>query len=308
MDTPGRVETRRRAGKPPLAATAIGFHGNAEGIFGVRRGVRAKVPRREKRVMGVKQYKPTSPGRRFQTVSDFAEITTDKPEKSLLAPKPNKAGRNNNGRITIAPSAAAATSVKLPHHRLQAQQGSACPPRLLHHRVRPEPQRATSRFCTMWTARSATSWHPKGLRVGDMVMSGPEADIQAGQRPAASPVHPRRHRSMHAVEAAAGQGRGHRWCVRPAPASQLMGKEGNVRPDPAHAVFGNVRRVLHHLPRHRRSKWAMSEHSNIKIGKAGRNRWTWACRPTVRGTVMNPIDHPHGGGEGQEQVRRSPIR
>ena len=195
--------------------------------------------------MGVKQFKPTSPGRRFQTVSDFSEITRSTPEKSLLEPLPQKAGRNNYGRIT-------------------------------------------------------TRHHPRGLKVGDTVISGEGNDIRPGNAMPLSSIPV--GTLIHAVELQPGKGAA---LARSAGTSiQLMGKEGK------YAILrmpsSEMRRVLVTC-RATIGEVGNAEHSNIKIGKAGRNRWK-GIRPTVRGTVMNPVDHPHGGGEGKNKsAGRHPV-
>ena len=233
--------------------------------------------------MGVKQYKPTSPGRRFQTVSDFAEITTSTPEKSLLAPLSNKAGRNNNGRITTRHQGG---GNKRRYRIIDFKRNKDGVPAKV----------ATIEYDPNRSARIAL----KGLRVGDTVMSGVEADIKPGNAlPLANiPVGT----LIHAVELQPGKGAA---IARSAGTSiQLMGKEGD------YAILrmpsSEMRRVLITC-RATVGEVGNAEHSNIKIGKAGRNRWK-GIRPSVRGTVMNPVDHPHGGGEGKNKsAGRHPV-
>ena len=243
--------------------------------------------------MGVKQYKPTSPGRRFQTVSDFAEITTDKPEKSLLAPLSNKAGRNNNGRITTRHQGG---GNKRRYRIIDfKRQKDGVPAKVAT--IEYDPNRS-ARIALLHYVDGEKRYilHPKGLRVGDTVMSGPEADIKPGNAlPLANiPVGT----LIHAVELQPGKGAA---IARSAGTSiQLMGKEGN------YAILrmpsSEMRRVLITC-RATVGEVGNAEHANIKIGKAGRNRWK-GIRPSVRGTVMNPVDHPHGGGEGKSPVGR----
>ena len=247
--------------------------------------------------MGVKQYKPTSPGRRFQTVSDFAEITTDKPEKSLLAPLSNKAGRNNNGRITTRHQGG---GNKRRYRIIDFKRNKDGVPAKVAT-IEYDPNRS-ARIALLHYVDGEKRYilHPKGLRVGDMVMSGVEADIKPGNAlPLASiPVGT----LIHAVELQPGKGAA---IARSAGTSiQLMGKEGD------YAILrmpsSEMRRVLITC-RATVGEVGNAEHSNIKIGKAGRNRWK-GIRPSVRGTVMNPVDHPHGGGEGKNKsAGRHPV-
>ena len=249
--------------------------------------------------MGVKQYKPTSPGRRFQTVSDFAEITTSKPEKSLLAPKPKKAGRNNNGRITTRHQGG---GTKQRYRIIDFKRNKDGVPAKVAT-IEYDPNRS-ARIALLHYVDGEKRYiiHPKGLKVGDMVMSGPEADIKPGNAlPLANiPVGT----LVHNVELQPGKGAA---IARSAGTSiQLMGKEGN------YAILrmpsSEMRRVLITC-RATIGEVGNAEHSNIKVGKAGRNRWK-GIRPSVRGTVMNPVDHPHGGGEGKNKSatpRRPPA-
>ena len=225
--------------------------------------------------MGVKQYKPTSPGRRFQTVSDFAEITTSTPEKSLLAPLSNKAGRNNNGRITTRHQGG---GNKRRYRIIDFKRNKDGVPAKVAT-IEYDPNRS-ARIALLHYVDGEKRYilHPKGLRVGDTVMSGVEADIKPGNAlPLANiPVGT----LIHAVELQPGKGAA---IARSAGTSiQLMGKEGDY--------------AILRMPS-----------SDIKIGKAGRNRWK-GIRPSVRGTVMNPVDHPHGGGEGKNKsAGRHPV-
>ena len=245
--------------------------------------------------MGVKQYKPTSPGRRFQTVSDFADITTSKPEKSLLAKKPNKAGRNNNGRITTRHQGG---GHKRKYRRIdfkRAKDGVTAKVATIEY----DPNRS-ARIALLHYADGSKAYilAPKGLKVGDVVESGPEADIKPGNAlPLANiPVGT----TIHAIEFQPGKGAA---IARSAGTSvQLMGKEGN------YAILrmpsSEMRRVLITC-RATIGEVGNADHANIRIGKAGRNRWR-GIRPTVRGTVMNPVDHPHGGGEGKNHTSGRP--
>jgi large subunit ribosomal protein L2 len=247
--------------------------------------------------MGIKQYKPTSPGRRFQSVSDFAEITRGTPEKSLTAPLSKKAGRNNNGRITTRHQGGG-------HKRRYRvidfkRKKDGVPAKVAT--IEYDPNRS-ARIALLHYADGAKSYilQPKGLKVGDVVTSGTGSDIKPGCALALKDIPV--GTTIHAVELQPGKGAA---LARSAGTSiQLMGKEGN------YAVLrmpsSEMRRVLITC-RATVGEVGNSEHGNLKIGKAGRKRWL-GVRPTVRGTVMNPVDHPHGGGEGKNKsAGRHPV-
>lgn len=247
--------------------------------------------------MGVRKHKPSSPGRRFQTVSDFAEITTTTPEKSLLEPLPKKAGRNNYGRITTRHQGG---GHKRKYRKIDFKRRKDGIPAKVAS-IEYDPNRS-ARIALLNYADGAKAYilQPKGLKVGDTVESGPEADIKPGNAlPLANiPVGT----LVHAVEFQPGKGAA---MARSAGTSiQLMGKEGG------YAILrmpsSEMRRVLLDC-RATVGEVGNAEHSNIRIGKAGRKRWM-GVRPTVRGTVMNPVDHPHGGGEGKNKsAGRHPV-
>ena len=247
--------------------------------------------------MGIKQYKPSSPGRRFQTVSDFAEITTTTPEKSLLEPLPKKAGRNNYGRITTRHQGG---GHKRKYRKIDFKRTKDGVPAKVAT-IEYDPNRS-ARIALLHYADGAKAYilQPKGLKVGDVVESGVNADIKPGNAlPLANiPVGT----LVHAVEFQPGKGAA---MARSAGTSiQLMGKEGG------YAILrmpsSEMRRVLLDC-RATVGEVGNAEHSNIRLGKAGRKRWL-GVRPTVRGTVMNPVDHPHGGGEGKNKsAGRHPV-
>lgn len=245
--------------------------------------------------MGVKRLKPTSPGRRFETVSDFAEITTTTPEKSLLEPLSKKAGRNNNGRITTRHQGG---GHKRKYRRIdfkRAKDGVTAKVATIEY----DPNRS-ARIALLHYADGSKAYilAPKGLKVGDVVESGPEADIKPGN--ALSLANIPVGTTIHAIEFQPGKGAA---IARSAGTSvQLMGKEGS------YAILrmpsSEMRRVLITC-RATVGEVGNADHANIRIGKAGRNRWR-GIRPTVRGTVMNPVDHPHGGGEGKNHTSGRP--
>ena len=247
--------------------------------------------------MGIKQYKPTSPGRRFQSVSDFAEITTSTPEKSLLRPLPKKAGRNNNGRITTRHQGG---GHKRKYRVIDFKRNKDGIPAKVAT-IEYDPNRS-ARIALLHYADGAKSYilHPKGLKVGDVITSGAESDIKPGCALQLKDIPV--GTMVHAVELQPGKGAA---LARSAGSSiQLMGKEGKyaILRMPSH----EMRRVLITC-RATIGEVGNAEHSNIKIGKAGRKRWM-GVRPTVRGTVMNPVDRPHGGGEGKNKsAGRHPV-
>ena len=241
--------------------------------------------------MGIKQYKPTSPGRRFQTVSDFAEITTSKPYKPLLEPLKKKGGRNNQGRLTMRHRGGGhkrmyrVIDFKRNHDGVPAKVAT----------IEYDPNRsARIALLDYEDGKKAYILHPKGLKVGDTVISGAGADIKPGNAMPLSEIPV--GTLIHAIEFQPGKGAA---IARSAGTSvQLMGKEGK------YAILrmpsSEMRRVLLTC-RATIGEVGNAEHANIKIGKAGRSRWL-GIRPTVRGTVMNPVDHPHGGGEGKNHT------
>jgi large subunit ribosomal protein L2 len=247
--------------------------------------------------MAIKQYKPTSPGRRFQSVSDFKEITTTTPEKSLLAPLPKHAGRNNNGRITTRHQGG---GHKRKYRLIDFKRNKDGVPAKVAS-IEYDPNRS-ARIALLHYADGAKAYilQPKGLKVGDVVTSGSGSDIKPGCALILKDIPV--GTLIHAVEMQPGKGAA---LARSAGcAIQLMGKEGN------YAILrmpsSEMRRVLITC-RATIGEVGNSEHGNIKIGKAGRKRWL-GVRPTVRGTAMNPVDHPHGGGEGKNKsAGRHPV-
>ena len=241
--------------------------------------------------MAIKKYKPTSNGRRNMTGSDFAEITTSTPEKSLLQPLKNHAGRNNNGRITVRHQGGG--------HKRQY--------RVIDFKRNKDNVVATVQTIEYDPNRSANIalvhyedgvkayiLAPKGLEVGMKLVSGPEADIKVGN---ALPLENIPVGTViHNIEMKPGKGG---QLIRSAGTSaQVLGKEGKyvlIRLN-----SGEVRMILAAC-RATIGSVGNEQHELINIGKAGRSRWM-RKRPTVRGSVMNPNDHPHGGGEGKAPI------
>ena len=243
--------------------------------------------------MGVKQYKPTSPGRRFQTVSDFAEITTSKPEKSLLAPKPKKAGRNNNGRITTRHQGGGTKQrYRIIDFKRDKMDMSATVLRLEY-----DPNRSANIALVEYEdGERRYILAPVGLAAGDKVISSTAADIKPGNAlplaniPVGSVIH---NIEMH-------PGKGGQLVRSAGTSAQLMAKEGS---DAQIRMPSGEVRIVRLNCMATIGQVGNIDHENIQIGKAGRKR-NMGWRPTVRGSVMNPCDHPHGGGEGKSPVGR----
>ncbi|MDO4922591.1 MAG: 50S ribosomal protein L2 [Peptococcaceae bacterium] len=247
--------------------------------------------------MALRSFKPTSPGVRQMTVSSFEEITTNKPEKSLLVPLKKNAGRNSYGRITVRHQGG---GHKRKYRIIDFKRTKdGVPARVAT--IEYDPNRS-SRIALLHYVDGEKRYilAPAGLKVGDMVYSGPDADIKTGNAlPLANiPVGT----LLHNIEL--HPGRGGQICRSAGVSAQLMAKEGKYAL--LRLPSGEVRKVLLTC-RATIGVVGNHEHANINIGKAGRTRWM-GVRPTVRGSVMNPNDHPHGGGEGRAPVgRKSPV-
>jgi len=246
--------------------------------------------------MAVKAYKPTSPGRRFQTVSDFAEITRTKAEKSLLEPLKRTGGRNNHGRVT-------ARHIGGGHKRLYRLIDFKRDKRDIAAKVvsiEYDPNR-TSRIALLHYRDGEKRYiiAPVDMRVGDEVIAGENAEIKTGN---SLPIRRIPVGSMiHNVELRKGKGG---QLIRSAGSSgQLTAKENNY----AHIKLPSGELRLVHVDCYATiGQVGNIDHANISIGKAGRNRWL-GRRPHVRGVAMNPVDHPMGGGEGRSSGGRHPC-
>ncbi|MFC0234561.1 50S ribosomal protein L2 [Vagococcus entomophilus] len=247
--------------------------------------------------MAIKKYKPTSNGRRNMTGSDFAEITTSTPEKTLLQPLKNNAGRNNNGRITVRHQGG---GHKRQYRVIDFKRNKDNVVGVVKT-IEYDPNRSANIALIHYTDGVKTYiLAPKGLEVGTQIVSGPEADIKPGNALPLSniPVGT----VVHNIEMKPGKGG---QLIRSAGTSaQVLGKEGKyvlIRLN-----SGEVRMILATC-RATIGSVGNEQHELINIGKAGRSRWM-RKRPTVRGSVMNPNDHPHGGGEGKAPVgRKAPV-
>jgi len=247
--------------------------------------------------MGLKKYKPTSPGRRFMSVSDFAEVTTSTPEKSLLSPLHNTGGRNNNGRITTRHQGG---GHKRRYRIIDFKRNKDGVPAKVAS-IEYDPNRS-ARIALLHYADGEKRYIlcPAKLAVGDVVLSGPGSDIKPGNALPLSDIPT--GTVVHAVEMQPGKGAG---MARSAGTSiQLMAKEGK------NAILRMPSSEMRMVPLTCRATVGIvgnADHDGINVGKAGRSRWL-GIRPSVRGTAMNPVDHPHGGGEGKNKsAGRHPV-
>ena len=246
--------------------------------------------------MAIKKFKPTTPAQRYKTVTDFSGLTKKAPEKSLLEPIKKSGGRNNKGRITMRRMGG---GHKRRYRRIDFRRDkTGIPAKVVS--LEYDPNR--SAFISLLNYRDGEKRYivaPHGLKVGDMVVSGPDADIHTGN---ALPIEKiPTGLFIHNIELI--RGRGAQMARSAGSYAQLMAKEGN------HALLrlpsGEIRMV-------RKECYATIgqvsniDHENISLGKAGRSRWL-GKRPKVRGVAMNPVDHPLGGGEGRSSGGRHPV-
>ena len=243
--------------------------------------------------MGIKKYKPTSPGLRGMTVSTFEEITKKTPEKSLTTSLKKNAGRNNRGTITVRHQGGGARR----RYRIIdfKRNKDGIPAKVAS--IEYDPNR-TANIALLVYADGEKRYiiAPEGINVGDQIFSGADADIKPGNAlPLANiPVGT----IIHCIELKAGKGA--QLCRAAGGYAQLMAKEDKYAQ--VRLPSGEVRKVRMEC-RATIGEIGNIEHGNINLGKAGRKRHM-GIRPTVRGSVMNPNDHPHGGGEGKAPVGR----
>ena len=241
--------------------------------------------------MAIKQYKPTSPGRRGATGHSFAEITRSKPEKSLLLPKKRQAGRNNQGKITVRHRGGGAKKrlriIDFKRDKLGVPGKIAT--------IEYDPNRSARIALVHYVdgEKRYIIW-PAGVSVGDSVMSGPTAEIKPGNAlplrniPSGTTIH---NLEMH-------KGKGAQLVRGAGGSAQLLAREEDYAL--VRLPSGEVRRIFAECMA-TIGQVGNAEHSQIKLGRAGRKR-LMGRRPSVRGTVMNPRDHPHGGGEGRAPI------
>jgi large subunit ribosomal protein L2 len=243
--------------------------------------------------MAIKKYKPTSPGRRGMTVSAYEEITTNIPEKSLLEPLKKNSGRNANGRITVRHRGG---GEKRKYRIIDFKRNKDGIPAKVAT-IEYDPNR-TANIALLQYADGEKRYilAPFGISVGDDIMSGTGADIKPGNSLFLKDIP--LGTMVHNIELKPGRGG---QLVRAAGnAAQLMAKEGSYAQ--LRLPSGEVRMVLL-VCRATIGQVGNIDQEIVNIGKAGRNRHK-GWRPTVRGSVMNPVDHPHGGGEGKSPIGR----
>ena len=246
--------------------------------------------------MAIKKFKPTTPSMRYRTVSDFSDLTKKKPEKSLLEPIKKKGGRNNKGRITVRHQGG---GHKRAYRRIDFRRDKLSIPAKVAA-IEYDPNRS-ARIALLHYVDGEKRYilAPDGLKVGDKVEAGVGSDIKVGN---ALPLEKIPLGTMvHNVELTLGRGG---QIVRSAGAyAQVMAKEGK------HVTLklpsGEMRMIRKECTATIGQVGNLS-HENVVSGKAGRSRWL-GIRPTVRGVAMNPIDHPHGGGEGKSSGGRHPV-
>jgi large subunit ribosomal protein L2 len=246
--------------------------------------------------MALKKFKPTTPTLRYKTVTDYSVLTKKAPEKSLLEPARKTGGRNNQGRITMRRIGG---GHKRRYRRIDFKRDKhGIPARVTS--IEYDPNR--SAFISLLSYLDGEKRYilaPHGIKMGDTVVSGPEADIHAGNSLPMEKIPTGLF--VHNIELKSGKGG---QMARSAGSyAQLMAKEGN------HVLLrlpsGEIRKV-------RKECYATVgqvgniDHENVTLGKAGRSRWL-GHRPKVRGVAMNPIDHPLGGGEGRSSGGRHPV-
>lgn len=247
--------------------------------------------------MGLKHYKPTTPSRRHMTSSSFDEITTDKPEKSLTVPLIKRSGRNNQGRLTVRHKGG---GHKRKYRIIDFKRNKDGIPGKVAT-IEYDPNRSANIALIHYVdGEKRYILAPHGIKVGQQILSGPDADIRVGN------ALPLRNiptgTQIHNIELKPGRGG---QLVRAAGASAvLLGKEKNYAI--IRLTSGETRMVLLDC-RATIGQVGNLDHELINIGKAGRSRWL-GRRPVVRGSAMNPADHPHGGGEGKAPIgRKSPV-
>jgi large subunit ribosomal protein L2 len=247
--------------------------------------------------MGIRKYKPTTPGRRGASGADFVEITRDEPEKSLVRPLNSRGGRNVHGRITARHQGGGhKRSYRVIDFRRNDKDG--VPAKVAH--IEYDPNR-TARIALLHYADGEKRYIvcPEGLAQGDRIENGPSADIRPGNSlplrniPTGTVVHAIELRPGGGAKIARSAGSG----------VQLLAKEGRH----AHLRMpsGEIR-LVELACRATVGEVGNAEQGNVKLGKAGRSRWK-GRRPTVRGVAMNPVDHPLGGGEGKSSGGRHPV-
>ncbi len=247
--------------------------------------------------MGIRKYKPTTPGRCGASVADFVEITRDEPEKALVGPVHSRGGRNAHGRVTVRHQGGGhKRAYRFIDFRRDDKDG--VPAKVAH--IEYDPNR-TARIALLHYVDGEKRYivAPARLRQGDMVEAGPGSDIKPGNNlplrniPVGTVIHAIELRPGGGAKIARSAGSSVQLVAKEGPHAQLRMPSGEIRnvDSRCRATVGEV---------------GNAEQSNIAWGKAGRMRWK-GRRPTVRGVAMNPVDHPHGGGEGKTSGGRHPT-
>jgi len=246
--------------------------------------------------MGLKTFRPCTPSLRFTTVTTFEDITKNEPEKSLLLPKSRSGGRNNVGRLTVRHRGGG-------HKRLYRvldfkRDKFGIPAKVAA--IEYDPNRS-ARIALLHYRDGEKRYivHPLGLEVGATVVSGPEADILIGNTLPLKNIP--LGTTIHNIELR--RGKGAQLARSAGSAAQLVAKEGDYAQ--VKMPSGEVRQI-HVECLATVGQVGNLDHGNVSIGKAGRSRWL-GKRPSVRGVAMNPVDHPHGGGEGKTSGGRHPV-
>jgi len=244
----------------------------------------------------VKKFKPTTPGRRQMSVSTFEEITKKEPEKSLIKPLTKSGGRDNTGRISVRHRGGGQKR----HYRVIdfKRDKEGIPAKVAA--VEYDPNRSANIALLNYAdGEKRYILAARGLKVGDEVTSGPGSDVKPGNSMLLGDIPV--GTVVHNVELKPGKGG--QLSRAAGTEAQLVAKEGKY----AHLRLPSTEvRLVALKCRASIGQIGNEEHENISIGKAGRNRWR-GKRPTVRGVVMNPVDHPHGGGEGKSPIGRNPV-
>jgi large subunit ribosomal protein L2 len=246
--------------------------------------------------MGIRQFKPVTPGSRFRSVSDFAEVTKSTPEKSLLEPLRRTGGRNNKGHVTTRHQGG---GHKRQYRRIDFRRDKAAVPARVAA-VEYDPNR-NARIALLHYVDGEKRYilHPKGLSVGDTVVSGPGSDIRIGNSMPLFEIP--LGTAVHNIELKIG--RGGQMCRGAGTSAQVVAKEGNhvtlrLRSTEMRMVRGECLATIGEV--------GNAEHELLSRGKAGKTRWL-GWRSKVRGVAMNPVDHPLGGGEGKSSGGRPPT-
>ncbi len=246
--------------------------------------------------MGIRKFRPVTPASRLRSISDFAEITRSEPEKSLLEPLRKKGGRNNKGHLTARHRGG---GHKRRYRRIDFKRSKfGVAARVTE--IEYDPNR-TARIALLVYADGEKRYmlHPKGLGVGDAVVSGPGSDIRTGNALPLAEIP--LGTSVHCVEFKSGKGA--QLCRAAGSGAQVVAKEGNYVTLKLRS--GEVRMVRRECSA-TIGEVGNADHELTRVGKAGKMRWL-GRRPKVRGVAMNPVDHPLGGGEGRSSGGRHPV-